>query len=84
MPLKVPFLPDADIEASANVLLAEYVRRKGSQVQLPLDVEDLLENHLGLHLGFDDLATRLGAPRYFGCALDRLGGSHRRPEPQPG
>ena len=67
MPLQVPYLADADIEASANALLAEYARRKGIEVRLPIPIENILEDHLGLHLGFDDLRTRLGVPDVLGA-----------------
>ena len=67
MRLKVPYLADADIEASANTLLVEYARRKGIEFRPPLLVEDILEDHLGLHLGFDDLRTRLGVPDVLGA-----------------
>src|SRR3954451_24472629 len=66
MGLKVPYLADAGIEASANALLADYARRKKIDVRPPVPVEDILEDHLGLHLGFDDLRTRLGVPDVLG------------------
>jgi Zn-dependent peptidase ImmA (M78 family) len=67
MPLKVPYLPAVEIEASANLLLAEYVRQGTGEVQLPIPVEDILEDHLGLHLGFDDLRARLGIADVLGA-----------------
>src|SRR3954447_26650279 len=66
MGLKVAYLADAGIEASANALLADYARRKKVDVRPPVPVEDILEDHLGLHLGFDDLRTRLGVPDVLG------------------
>src|SRR3954466_11240959 len=67
MSLKVPYLPDPDIEASASALLAEYARRERIEIRLPVPVESILQDHLGLHLGFDDLPTRLGAPDVLGA-----------------
>ena len=67
MSLKVPYLADAAIEASANALLADYARRTRIDVRPPVPVEDILEDHLGLHLGFDDLRARLGVPDVLGA-----------------
>jgi hypothetical protein len=67
MQLRPPYLSGTDIEASANALLAEFARWKGVEVKLPIPVEDILEDHLGLHLGFDDLCARLGAPDILGA-----------------
>ena len=46
MNLKVPYLPDAAIEASASALLAAYARREGSQIRPPVPVESILQDHL--------------------------------------
>jgi len=67
MNLKVPYLPDAAIEASASALLAAYARREGSQIRPPVPVESILQDHLRLHLGFDDLRTRLRVPDVLGA-----------------
>ena len=66
MSLTVPFLPDVAVEASASALLAAYARRAGSQIR-PVPVESILQDHLRLHLGFDDLRTRLGVPDVLGA-----------------
>ena len=66
MHLKVPYLPDAAIEASAGALLAAYARQRGNQIR-PVPVEGILQDHLRLHLGFDDLRTRLGVPDVLGA-----------------
>lgn len=72
MQLRPPYLFDADIEASVNALLAGYTREKGAEVRLPMPVEDILEGHLGLHLGFDDLRTKLSSPDVLGALwIDR-------------
>jgi Zn-dependent peptidase ImmA (M78 family) len=67
MSLKVPYLADTGIEASANALLADCARRTRIDVRPPVPVEDILEDHLGLHLGFDDLRARLGMPDVLGA-----------------
>jgi hypothetical protein len=72
MGLKVPYLRDVEIEASANALLAEYARRQGAEIRPPVDVEGILEKHLELHLSFDDLCAKLGLPDVMGSLwLDR-------------
>ena len=72
MGLKVPYLRDVEIEASANVLLAAYARRYGTEIRPPVDVESILEKHLGLHLSFDDLCAKLAVPDVLGSLwLDR-------------
>jgi hypothetical protein len=67
MSLKAPYLADAGIEASANTLLADYARRTKIDVRPPVPVEEILEHHLGLHLGFDDLRARPGVPDVLGA-----------------
>ena len=67
MNLKVPYLPDAAIEASASALLAAYARREEIQIRPPVPVESILQDHLRLHLGFDDLRTRLRVPDVLGA-----------------
>jgi hypothetical protein len=69
MQLRPPYLSDAEIEASANALLADFIRRKGINARPPIPVEDILEDHLGLHLGFDDLRARLGVDDVLGALL---------------
>ncbi len=55
-------LSKGDIEGAADKLLAEYQRASGTNLTLPIPVEDLLERHLELTLDFDDLHARLGVP----------------------
>jgi IrrE N-terminal-like domain len=66
MSLKVAYRPDAEIEASANTLLARYSRAKAIQVRPPIDLDDLLV-HLGLRLDLDDLEAMLGIPDVLGA-----------------
>ena len=66
MSLKVSYHPDAEIEASANTLLARYSRAEAIQVRPPIDLDDLLV-HLGLRLDLDDLKTMFGIPDVLGA-----------------
>jgi hypothetical protein len=67
MYLTAPFLPDVAVEASASALLAAHARRAASQIRPPVPVESILQDHLRLHLGFDDLRTSLGVPDVLGA-----------------
>src|SRR5215207_2549140 len=66
MGLKVPYLPDAEIEASANTLLTRHSRAEAVQVCPPIDLDDLLV-HLGLRLDLNDLKAMLGIPDALGA-----------------
>src|SRR3954447_7275022 len=66
MGLKVPYLPDAEIEASATTMLTLYSMAEAVQVRPPIDLDDLLV-HLGLRLDFDDLKTTPGNPDALGA-----------------
>ena len=66
MYLTAPFLPDVAVEASASALLAAHARRVESEIR-PVPVESILQDHLRLHLGFDDLRTKLGVPDVLGA-----------------
>ena len=66
MSLKAPYLPDAEIEASASTLLTSYSRAKGIQVRPPIDLDAFLV-HLGLRLDLDDLKTMFGIPDVLGA-----------------
>src|SRR5215213_5304315 len=66
MGLKVPYLPDAEIEASATTLLTRYSRAEAVQVRPPIDLDALLL-HLGLRLDLDDLKAMLGIPNALGA-----------------
>lgn len=54
----VKFLPEAHIERAANELLFTYGQQYGDVVAPPVPAEEILECHLGLSLGFDDLRMR--------------------------
>jgi Zn-dependent peptidase ImmA (M78 family) len=63
MPLQVPYIADEIIERDAEALLAEYAQSKGVEIRAPIPIEDIVEKHLKLHVGFDDLHRRLEVPR---------------------
>ena len=61
--MKVPYLRESQIEREAQVLLSQYCIAAGSELSAPIPVEKLLEQHLRLSLGFDDLHARFGVPQ---------------------
>ena len=60
MAIAVPFLSGGEIELAATRLLVEF---SGGRIRPPVPVENIVEKHLKLTLGFDDLHERLGIPR---------------------
>ncbi len=60
--LRVPFLKDAEIEAAALDLLGRYAQWKGTTVDRAADVDDILENFLGIDFAVVDLPQVLGMP----------------------
>jgi hypothetical protein len=69
--MKVKYLRPEEIEAASLRLLAEYGRKFGVVDRPPVPVEEILESHLGLHLGFDDLPKKLNAPDVLGATWVR-------------
>jgi hypothetical protein len=61
--MEVAYLSKSEIENQAAYLLAEFDIGCGKRGTAPISIEQLLESHLELSLGFDDLHTRLGVPR---------------------
>ena len=61
--MRVPYRSEEDIERSAEALLAEFTNDRGLVVQPPVPVEDIMEKHLKLCLGFDQLHELLGVPQ---------------------
>ena len=60
------------------MLLAEYLKAEGKPVSHQVDLEDLLEIHLGFQLDLDDLTTRLGTPDILGAlSIDEVNSSTR-------
>jgi len=69
--MQVKYLPEKHIRDSALCLLARYGEKFGPVERPPIPVEEILEAHLELQLGFDDLAKRLGVPDVLGATWVR-------------
>ena len=59
----VPYLREEVIERDAAALLAEYAQARGTAIDLPIPIEDIVEKHLKLGVEFDDAHRRFGVPR---------------------
>lgn len=64
---KVKFLPVDKIEGATLQLLGEYGQKYGVVEKPPIPVEEILEAHLELNLGFDDLVKQLGLSDVLGA-----------------
>ncbi len=53
--MKVKFLPEKEIEVSANILLDGYKKQFDISLSPPIPVDEIAECHLELDLRFDDL-----------------------------
>ena len=74
MALRVPYIADESIERNVEVLLAQFAQSKGLPLRAPIPIEDIVEKHLKLTLGFGDLHSLLGVPRRRGNLVGvRLG-----------
>jgi Zn-dependent peptidase ImmA (M78 family) len=62
MAIKVPFLPEDEIERQAELLREEYADTIGGPVKLPVPADEIATYHLALRLGFADLHETLGIP----------------------
>jgi len=67
IPLKVPFLADAQLESAAQELLRKYAKWKGAPPRPPIPVDDIVEGLLGLTLEITDLRARLGKDDVLGA-----------------
>lgn len=67
LPLKVPFLSDAQIESATRELLRRFARWKGEVPRPPIPVDAIAEGLLGLTLEIDDLRKRLNKPDVLGA-----------------
>jgi len=63
MVMRVRYLSEEVIERDAETLLAEYSSARDVVLQPPIPVEDIVEKHLKLRIGFDDLHQLLGVPQ---------------------
>lgn len=58
--LKVPFLKPTDLDSAATELLRKYSKWKGTVPKPPIDIDDIVEGHLGLDFAIVDLEKTLG------------------------
>lgn len=63
----VPYLPEKRIEAEAQLLLDEYVEKHQWKLSAPVPVDDILELHLELAFGIEDLRALLGVDDVLGA-----------------
>src|SRR5215218_6718465 len=83
MSLKVPYLADAGIEASANALLADCARRTKIDVRPPVPVEEILEDHLQTRTSTSPRPGRAGqALRRIAYLPQAMAGSDCRRNPR--
>lgn len=59
----VPYLSEEQIERDAALLLAEYERKRGVVIRLPVPIEEIVEKHLKLGIEFDDTHRLFDVPR---------------------
>jgi Zn-dependent peptidase ImmA (M78 family) len=70
----VPYVSDELIETDAQTLLAEYAHSRGTVIEPPIAIEDIVEKHLKIGLEFDDTHRLFGVPRSgSGASPDILG-----------
>ncbi len=65
--MKVPFLPKQDIAHAAESVIAAYESLTGKTVTPPVPVEDIIEQGLGLRLGFVDFEKQYGMDDVYGA-----------------
>lgn len=63
MNMRVPYLQEISIERDAELLFGEFMLGRQVRMEPPIQIEDILEKHLGLRIEFDDLHARYGLPR---------------------
>ena len=59
----VPFLRKEVIEGNAMALLSDYEHARSVTLELPINVDDIVEKHLNLLIELDDMHTRYDIPR---------------------
>lgn len=57
---KVPWVSKQEIKAEADSLLVDYEISQGIPVEIPIPVENIIENHLGFVLEYEDLQGIFG------------------------
>lgn len=63
MGLKVAYMSDEAIEKDAQALLADYARERGTPIEAPIPIDDIIEKHLKIGIEFDDTHRLFGVPR---------------------
>lgn len=63
MGLKVAYVSDEAIEKDAQALLADYARERGTPIEAPIPIDDIIEKHLKIGIEFDDTHRLFGVPR---------------------
>lgn len=67
--MKIPWLPKETIEQETSRVLSEYQSMMGRFLSPPIPVEDIIERHFGLRLGFEDLERTLGREGVLGATF---------------
>ncbi|MBM4329643.1 MAG: ImmA/IrrE family metallo-endopeptidase [Deltaproteobacteria bacterium] len=65
--VKVPWLPQTQIENAANDLLRHWANFSGREIIPPIPVEAIVEKYLGITLEYDKLENLLGIPDVLGA-----------------
>jgi Zn-dependent peptidase ImmA (M78 family) len=63
MGLKVAYMSDEAIEKDAQALLADYARERGTPIEAPIPIDDIIEKHLKIGIEFDDTHRLFDVPR---------------------
>lgn len=63
MGLKVAYVSDEAIEKDAQALLIECARERGTPIEAPIPIDDIIEKHLKIGIEFDDTHRLFGVPR---------------------
>ncbi len=63
MGLKVAYMSDEAIEKDAQALLADFARERGTPIEAPIPIDDIIEKHLKIGIEFDDTHRLFGVPR---------------------
>ena len=63
MRLKVAYVSDEAIEKDAQALLADYAQERGTPIEAPIPIDDIIEKYLKIGIEFDDTHRLFGVPR---------------------
>jgi hypothetical protein len=70
--MEVKYIHDSQLETAAFKLLAEYGLKYGEIKKPPIPVEEIIESHLQLDYGFDDLSKLLNTQDVLGATWIKL------------